>query len=162
MPSFVMCPTCGKHVESIWQFCPFCNASLGEIAGEKTFVGVPGKSSAEADVQGDLGWIGIGQILLGVLGALGAIQSVLSGGLKSLDSFGGILMLCLLAVVIGIAVGLGSRRPGTRTATGALGAASAAGIVGCGTMALMVLATLMVGALALVIALAAMCGGLLK
>ena len=160
MSSFVTCPICGRDVESIWQFCPFCNASLGEIAGGKTPGGVPGESSAEADVQGDLGWIGIGLILLGVLGALGAIQSAFSGGLKSADSFGGILILCLLAVVIGIAVGLSSKRPGTRAATGALGAASATGMVGCGAIVLMILATPMLGGLALLIALAAVCGGL--
>jgi hypothetical protein len=112
------CPQCSEPVQAGFRVCPYCAAPLA--AGPPS---LPVVVPAERDGRRDLGRVGVGLIVLGLLGFVGVILTIGNGTRFDPE---GILVIgggTILMVVAGTAMAAGKRGG---VATGILGGCASA------------------------------------
>jgi hypothetical protein len=113
------CPRCSQPVNAGFGFCPYCSAPLGAAPPD-----LPEVLPAEREGRRDLGRVGVGLIVLGMLGFVGVILFIGSG--TRFDPQGMLIVGggAILMVVAGSAIAA-SRRGGS-AAAGLLGGCASA------------------------------------
>lgn len=160
MTTMYQCPSCGEGVAEGWRYCPYCRTVLIASTAKPPLRPEILPPPAEEEIRGDVGRVGIGLIVLGLLGAIGGVLIAMHGGVRSLRGVVGIIMGSLLTILIGTVIGLTSPRSSTRATAGALGGAGFTGVLGCGLSAIviaLIMPLLMI--LSLFIALLSICAG---
>jgi hypothetical protein len=103
-----VCASCGRDVDRLWRFCPFCEESLRQTRRP------PGVPQIELDVRRDIGTIHIIALVLGGLLVTGALGFCLFGGMegaaKSVDSTIAAIVILVFVLIAGLAaLAFGSR-----------------------------------------------------
>ncbi len=112
------CPRCSQPVNAGFQFCPYCAAALMAVPP-----GLPEVLPTEREGRRDLGRVGVGLIVLGLLGFVGVILTLGNG--TRFDP-AGILVIgggTILMVIAGTAMAAGNRGG---VSTGILGGCASA------------------------------------
>jgi hypothetical protein len=98
-----LCPRCGEAIQPRWRYCPACDLELRRRKPR------PKARTVDQETGFDTGLIGGGLILMGLLGVLGAIAFLLTGGLDHgsnstssgfLVFWAGIFILPLVGIVL--------------------------------------------------------------
>lgn len=120
MPGY-SCPRCSEPVQPGFRLCPYCGARLADAPAD-----LPTVLPAAAERQGrrDLGRVGTGLIVLGLLGFVGVILALTHGAGLNPESVLVIGGGTIVMVIAGSAMAAG-RRGGT-VATGVLGGCASA------------------------------------
>ena len=120
------CRSCGRIVEKVWGYCPFCRAALDKPQRVRR------RSSVDKETHRDTAAIGVGLVVISLLGGLGIIFFFCGGGgqliegnvaIQKAGKIGMIISTVLfVTVIVGMTLASRSQSQGMRTGTIVTGA----------------------------------------
>jgi hypothetical protein len=125
------CPGCGERIQRSWRFCPLCEEPLrGALVRRRPL-------SVDRQARSDLGMVGAGLVLLGLLGAMGIILFMCSGGAtgdkgreQAIGTLGMVFSgVLFVLVIVGMVLAVQGRNPGSGITSSITGAFAILGLV---------------------------------